>query len=256
MFDVTPPTDNRPFFFHLLKPSQWFRFDRFGGQKHLNQASYVLMILFIGACILAITVMSISCFTGKSSLNSLHGRFLDTTYFACIGLAFIMVEVILIQKMTLFLGHPVYSVSLILFSFLLFSGIGAYKSSKSGMQRKLFIFLSILIFCSAFLLPVLIKVTIGQSRVIKLFISLAILFPFGFLMGRPFPVGLQYLGNVAPDRIPFAYAVNGAFSVLGAVSAMILGISAGYTWVLVLAALLYGCTGFVAGIIQRTKNTV
>ena len=115
--------------------------------------------------------------------------------------------------------------------------------------------LILLILLSTILFPVLIHACIGFSRGVKILLSLIVLFPFGYLMGRPFPGGLRRLGELKPARIPYAYAVNGAFSVLGSVGAMVIAIIAGYNIVLVLAAVMYAAAGLFYTFVSKTAQS-
>lgn len=162
-------------------------------------------------------------------------------YFFSIGLGFILMEVALIQKLAFFLGNITVSASLVLFSLLTFSGFGALFSPQliSASRRRFFAVVTVicllLFFYSAALQP-LITQLLGLPAAIRFFIAAAVVAPVAFLMGVPFPTGIRSING---SGVPWAFAVNGAASVLGSVLAIIIASELGYFAVLAAAAVCY-----------------
>lgn len=148
------------------------------------------------------------------------------------------------QKFILFLGHPVYAVSAVLFSLLLFAGLGSFYSERLKSPVKVIPALSLLIILYLMLLPRIFNLFLGHEIIIRYLISLVTIAPLGFLMGIPFPLGVRITKKINPELIPWAWAVNGCASVLGSILVIMIALSWGFSIVLVLASAVY-LTGLV-----------
>jgi hypothetical protein len=164
-------------------------------------------------------------------------------YFVFVGLGFILVEIALIQRFVLFLGHPTYALTVVVFLMLLASGAGSFASSRLVKDSArvwiplLAIALGIVLY--GFILPMIISSQVGLPFAAKLAISAGLLIPLGFLMGMPFPTGLRALTERNDSRVEWAWALNAAASVLGSVSAMIIAIHFGLNVTLLCGAVAY-----------------
>ena len=159
------------------------------------------------------------------------------------------VEIVMIQRLILFLGHPVYSVSVVLAGLLFFAGIGSLSTGQSGFvqkrRRSLLLLLSLLILIEGFGLPMLLHAGMGLPMAGRLWTTLAVLAPLGFLMGMAFPLGIRYLHKASLGAmIPWAWAINGSASVAGAVLAVMVAMEIGFKGVFVVSALGYGVAAF------------
>jgi predicted membrane-bound spermidine synthase len=148
------------------------------------------------------------------------------------------------QKLILLLGNPTTTFAILLFTLLLSSGSGSLLSSriaKNNMKNLIFVIASIaaLGILYILLLPSLVYSTIAEPFELKAAVSIAVLAPIGFLMGMPLPTGVRLLKVHRPDYIPWMWAINGAFSVLGAVLAIALGIMYGSSRAMMLGILVY-----------------
>jgi len=165
-------------------------------------------------------------------------------YFAALGVGFILIELALLQKLILLMGNPTMTFALLLFTLLLSSGAGSLVSSrivKNNMKNLVFVIAGIAglgLFYVIFL-PSIIYSSIAQPIEVKAAISIAILAPIGFMMGMPLPTGMRLLKAHKPDYIPWMWAINGAFSVLGAVLAIALGIIVGSSVAMMLGISIY-----------------
>jgi hypothetical protein len=165
-------------------------------------------------------------------------------YFAALGVGFILIELALLQKLILLMGNPTMTFALLLFTILISSGGGSLLSSriaKNNMGNLVFVIGAIagLGVLYVFFLPSIIYSALAEPIEIKAAISIGVLAPIGFLMGMPLPTGMRLLKVHRPDFIPWMWAINGAFSVLGAVLAIALGIMYGSSFAMIFGVLVY-----------------
>jgi hypothetical protein len=176
-------------------------------------------------------------------------------YFVAIGLGYILVEISLIQRFVLFLGHPTYALTVVVFLLLLSSGAGSVAARRwildSGRMRYLLALIVGLILLYVVVVPLILETAVGQPFIIKLVVSAVLLVPLGLLMGMPFPTGLKSVAESGKSTVEWAWAMNAAASVLGSVSAMVIAIHFGLTITLACAALAYL---FAAGFSRTWKN--
>jgi len=245
LFQVKPVTDNRPFFFNFFKLNKLKATYRALGQKWFPflQGEYLVPLLFFQSVIIAFVLIFFPLFVHRKVKNVERGAPLRIFfYFSLIGMAFMFVEITLIQKFILFLGHPLYSISVIIFSLLFSSGLGSFFSKKlmgHNLKKNL---RSALLFCAGliviylFLLPFFYEYLIGLKLILKLILTFLIIFPLGFLMGFPFPTGIRLLGKKEKRLIPWAWASNAFSSVINSIFALMIAFWGGYNFVLMLAA--------------------
>ncbi len=234
---VSPPTDDRPFFFELRKLKTLFSginsgvlpLNIFSGQTIL--LAILLILLFLGVMLI---LQPLYFFRLK---NKTDLALYKLGYFSLIGLGFMFVEIVLTQKLVLYLGHPSYSLSIALFSILLFSGLGSLFSNNRLLKMKTILFvLCGMIFALIFALSPLLHSTLGVPFFIRVSITLLVIAPVSFLMGTAFPAGARM---VKTSELPFLWGINGFFSVIGSVVATIISINFGFTAVFYLAFICY-----------------
>jgi spermidine synthase len=235
-FDISPPTDDRPFFFHMIKPRHILEILRVQEGQRFNYVAVFVLASLLGIMALLLAASVIGPLALRRRSGALRGwpRLRAILYFVGLGLAFMLVEVTLVQKFILFLGHPTYALTVILFTLLVFSGLGSGVThllprgrERAWIQR---------------LLPLLVAVLVAQQLVIPAFIyrhlqmslggrilaTIAFLAPAALLMGMPFPLGIRLLERRDATLIPWAYAVNGAASVMATVTVVFLAMNAGF----------------------------
>jgi hypothetical protein len=254
-YDVRPPTDDHPFFGHYFKWSQapqvLAEFGRawqpFGGAGY-----FVIVALLLLAVLLAIALILLPVAIWKQANQNATSPFLlrNLVYFGLLGLAFLFVEIPLLQRFILYLGQPAYAFTMVLFSILFFSGLGSQWGDHIPLRLAL-ASLVILVLIAPVLLPRLFAWTLGLPLTIRLGLTAIFLSPIGFLMGIPFPAGIRLLkqeqleGNDANEGmtpradIAWIWAVNGAVSVVSSILAALLALTFGFSWVLWLGALCY-----------------
>jgi len=246
-YAVDPPTDNHPFFGHYFK---WSQIDEilkligttwqpFGGAGYL-----VVLVIFILALILAgvLILLPMGITKGEKKIVR-QGRHL--AYFASIGFAYLLVEMPLIQRFILYLDRPAYAFSLVLFCILFFSGLGSrFGSPKIGSQKGLILLIGLLL-GYVFVLPRILNVTLGLPIVARLAVSVLLIAPLGFLMGIPFPTGLERLRKHQTDisseelLVGWIWAVNGACSVVASILASLLSLTFGLGLTFVVGGIFY-----------------
>ena len=231
---VYPVTDDNPYFLSFEKP--------------LPRAVEVLLYASIG--IVAIFLLVPFAWIRRRREKEVDAKKSEIgiatmiPYFAALGVGFILIELALLQKLILLMGNPTMTFALLLFTLLMSSGAGSLLSSriaKNNMKNLVFVIGGIAglgILYVLFLTPIIYS-TIAEPFEVKAAVSIAILAPIGFLMGMPLPTGMRLLKVHRPDYIPWMWAVNGAFSVLGAVLAIALGIMYGSSLAMVLGILIY-----------------
>src|SRR2546422_1381668 len=239
-YEVSPVTDNAPFFFFTLKMRQLLHADTLeqGIDWKVNLGVAVLGTVLI---ISLLAVLAFLVIPLAVRARSKPQQPLQLFYFIAVGLGYILVEIAFIQRFVLFLGHPTYALTVVVFLLLLSSGIGSLFSRKwlagAQQQRLPLALIVIALFVYVVLLPSILNTLVGLPFIAKLIVSGLLLTPLGFAMGMPFPTGLRVLAAfVAPDSdknhataVEWAWAMNAAASVLGSVLAIIIAIQFGLT---------------------------
>ncbi|HWP46107.1 MAG TPA: hypothetical protein VNM22_02995 [Candidatus Limnocylindrales bacterium] len=257
LLDISPPTDNKPFFFHMMRFSDFFNKNIPPEIINMNfRAVSVLGILFLVVTSLVIVFIlgPLWIFSRDGISAHSYAQTPETisflVYFSCLGLGFILVEIPLIQRFILFLGHPIYALSVILFSLLLFSGVGSYLTTfipptqTKKYLLKILPILGLLLVFYIFYLPHLINALLAIKTGYKILLTVLLLLPLGLLMGMPLPLGIKLVDTYASTLIPWVWGVNGATSVLASVLAMVLAITLGFS-----AALIGGQIAYLTAII-------
>jgi MFS family permease len=161
-------------------------------------------------------------------------------YFGFLGFAFLLVEIPLIQGFILYMGHPAYALTSVLFTLLLFSGFGSWMSKRIPARLALGI-LVVLLLLIPIILPHITNATLGFSLPVRIGLTIIMLAPIGFLMGIPFPAGITLVADMEKRSltIPWIWGVNGSTSVVSSVLAALIALSCGFSWVFRIGALCY-----------------
>lgn len=251
-FNVAPDTDDAPFFFFTVKLGQML-----SGGVHQGMDWKVNLGVVVLGMVLLLSVLAVLGFLILPLLLGTRGQSvsaLPLSYFIAIGLGYILVEIAFIQRFVLFLGHPTYALTVVVFLMLLSSGLGSLASRRwirhTTHVRVPLIGAGGAILILAFLLPTFLPSLVGLPFEAKLLISALLLVPLGFAMGMPFPVGLRALAGAPAAGLPdaefssensieWAWAMNAAASVLGSVLAIAIGIRFGLKVTLLCGAAAY-----------------
>jgi hypothetical protein len=271
--DITPTTDDRPFFFHTTKVGDQFH-TAFGRSMLFgNGLSALLTLMAISATLVVLFILGplvIASPSGPGPAGSgpaafavaqareaghyVRGSLAWLAFFGALGAGFMLIEVAVLQRFVLLLGHPVYSLTVTLFSLLLGTGLGAAWSRRfpdSGLRRTGAIALALIAVLGCVIILVvtpLVSWAIPFARATRIAIAVATLVPLGIALGLPMPTGLRMLNAKAPQMIPWAWGINGALSVVGATLAIFIAMNWGFTTTLLAASGTYliGLCGFLA----------
>lgn len=240
-YDIRPVTDNDPFFYKLTV----------GLPESIKIVllSAVLLILIVCAAFMlsALDIVKTDKSDKKKSCHTLKGSFNFIAVFFMLGMGYMVMEISFIQKFILFLGKPVLSLTIILFSVLLGSGIGSFISSrfdtiyalKMISRSTIAIFILLLIYNFAFI-PLLFRYFLGLEFMMRILISVIALLPLSIVMGMPFPLAIRELHELKMDQlVPWMWGINAVSSVFGSVTALVLAISFGFNQAVTVASLCY-----------------
>ena len=231
-YNVAPVTDNNPFFFFTVKTRDVIA-GAFGGQSQgidwsINLGVAVLVML-LGISLGAVALFLIVPLAVRTGVRG-HSP-LRLLYFVAVGLGYILVEIALIQRFVLFLGHPTYALTVVVFLMLLASGAGSVTARRwmAQLARVRLVLAGIVAVVAAYvyLLPPLLARLVGLPFPAKLVLCAALLLPLGFIMGMPFPTGLRALVGRGEETIEWAFALNAGASVLGSTLAVVIAIQWG-----------------------------
>lgn len=261
IYDITPSTDDKPFFFYMLKLKNFFKTSDRGFEVFNFKAIFLLFITLI--IILFFNLLFIvSPILYKISVK----EFFDVStlpyilYFSSIGVAFMLIEIFLVQKFILYLGHPVYSLSIVICSLLFFSGLGSLTTNNIETNKilkyliKIFCVIFVLfLFFNFYFFDKIIYLTLSNSLILKYIISYILIGSIGFFLGKLFPCGIKLISENKSDYIQWMWSLNGTASVLGSLLAYIIAMNYGFKKVMITGMIFYliafaqiiilGCSG-------------
>lgn len=250
-FDVRPPTDDRPFFGHFFKWRQASQVLAMAGHtwQPFGGAGYFVLLVLLVLALGAAGALIVMPLTVKIGFRRGGPTSVILGYFTLLGLGYLCVEIPVLQRCILFLGHPAYAMATVLFALLLFSGLGSLLSARIPL-RPVLLLVPLLVVLYALGLPALFRIALGAPLSGRLLITALVLSPLGLLMGIPFPKGLKLLTRGRPELVAWAWGANGAASVVASVLAALLALSYGFSAVLVLGALAYAGVWIMVGAIR------
>jgi spermidine synthase len=244
--DVTPTRDDSPFFFQSVRLERLFRPRLAQGEWAKTSLGTTVLVTLVGisAIVVVLFVLGPLLLVRRRLGGSPRpGRMLLLLYFGCLGLAFVLIEVALVQKSVLFLGHPVYALTIVLFSILLSSAAGSALSGQLTLLvpalRRVLPAIAVLVVAYVLLLPVVFYGFVHLEAPVRMGLAVLVIAPLGVLMGVPMPTGIRLLAGYAPALVPWAWGVNGAASVLGSAGAVALAMMAGFNATLLTGAIFY-----------------
>jgi spermidine synthase len=231
--NLTPTWDSNPFFFNQLRlsnpKSMWRALKSSSGVIRGNLAASITLLTLVSVSMLVVFIVILG--PARSSIHHADAAtmFWSTAYFLIIGVAFMFVEISLIQRMSLFLGHPIYGLAIVLFSVILATGIGSLVS-ELAMPLAPAALLGWPIALAAYLatLPLwlggVLAATEPSSLVERAAVCLLVVVPAGAIMGFMFPTGMRLCGRIDTQITPWLWAVNGAAGVLASGAAILISI--------------------------------
>jgi len=252
--DISPTTDDRPFFFHTTRLA-----DQFGvafGRSMLfgNGLSALLTLMGISALLVALFIIGP---LAAAATRPARGWGTWLFYFGALGAGFMLLEVALLQRFVLLLGHPVYSLTVTLFSLLLGTGLGSLIGRRIAPDRvrpaafrALTAIVGISMLCAVGLAWIVDR-AIAWPLALRIGLAVGLLLPLGALLGIPLPAGMRLVAAARPSLVPWGWGINGALSVVGATTAVFLAMNWGFSSTLSMAGLVYG-TGLLT--LTRAKR--
>jgi len=256
-FNIAPVSDNAPFFFFTFKAGDALRHALHASGRGMDWKNNLGVVVL--GMVLVISLAAVLTFLiVPLALRGETSPLVPLLYFVALGLGYILVEIALIQRFVLFLGHPTYALTVVVFLMLLASGGGSACSRRLLVRtrrvRPVLAAIALLVVTYIFALPRLLGTLVGLPFSAKLVISGALLAPLGFIMGMPFPTGLRQIATetlqsaslpqIDLSAVEWAWAMNAASSVLGSVLAMVVAIQFGLS-----AALAGGAAAYVAAML-------
>ncbi|MGA7322986.1 MAG: hypothetical protein WBX25_00535 [Rhodomicrobium sp.] len=256
--DFSAPTDDRPFFFNMARFGDVL-FGRTGRSQNERNNIAVSMLFFLsiftGGALSYVMLLPMAKLyreqkqsSGKSALFAI--------YFAGIGLGFMFIEMSMMQRLMIFLGHPVYGLSVILFTMLLFSGIGSYFAKFEKLCCSGYVLppalLIVLLIATGWLMPVAIARATHFGTPPRILISVALLMPISFFMGMMFPLGIGAAKKMRSSLLPWFWALNGVASVCGSIFSIVVSMSFGISTAFAVGILCYVPCLFISLRLRKT----
>ncbi|MBK8978222.1 MAG: hypothetical protein IPM29_20145 [Planctomycetes bacterium] len=247
-YHIEPATDDKPFFFNFgswsdVDPTSSGAgdYETIAGREPIGL--YILLAMGLQTILATALLVLVPLLRLRRHAPRGSSRLRVFTYFTALGLAFLLVEISSLQRYVLYLGHPTYSLSIGLASFLVFSGLGSATAGALRLGRVGAAIAAALVvlglIASAYLLPDLLVSTLAYDETSRVLIAIATIAPLAFFMGMPFPTGLRLLAGEARGVIAWAFGINGSASVVASILAIVLAMEFGFSLVAVVAAALY-----------------
>ncbi len=245
-FDLSPPTDDKPFFYNNVPKSRFFNV--FFKPNERGERHIIILRTMAALLILPLLALLLLPALKRKAHRTEQGLpvWRVSIYFAAIGSGYIIVELVMMHRFALFLGNPTYSLTVVLAALLLSSAAGSLWAGKNdqriqkmlpGLQVALFLLILIVWIVSGALSP-----SLRLSSGWRVLITMLIMAPPGFVMGIFLPVGLSFLSRNGRSCVPWAWAVNGAASVAGSLGSIVIAMNFGYSRALMLGVLCYALT--------------
>lgn len=246
-FSISPTTDDRPFQYSF----EWNQFskalERGGLWTLLSENAFISLGVSIGALAVVVTLIPLVVIRVRtgSGPRVLRRSWRLMLYFACIGYAYMAVEIAALLRLQSYLGKPIYGLSVALFAFLLFSGIGSYLTSKlpaARLSQSVYVIVALIGLLGAgfvWIAGPLFASTIHLPVAQRALIAVVAVFPLALPMGMLFPIGVKLIARENADLIPWAWAINGCVSVLGIFGTRITALFLGFNRALLVGLLVY-----------------
>ncbi|MCP4600857.1 MAG: hypothetical protein GY847_10050 [Proteobacteria bacterium] len=253
-FDLSPPTDDKPYFFSMLRPLDFTKMvKKFPGwrKSSLHTKKYmgikILKIVITVLVLLAIVFVLGPLFIRVKRISNTIPSLFILAYFSLLGLGFIFIEISAINQFALLLGHPTYALAIGLFSILVFAGLGSLAFSKITIIRSYIIplLITVLSLISWIVYPMVIESFMHFGIFGSSVVAIICLAPLCFTMGMALPLGVDLLSDKLSDTIPWAFALNGVFSVTGSAFSMALSLQSGFGLTFLIGAICYGVATIV-----------
>jgi spermidine synthase len=242
-FDIEPTTDNRPYFSQFLRWQSVPRLRELFGRyafPFLELGTLIITVTLAQVSVLALVVIFLPLFKQMK-----HGslRIQPMLYFGTLGLAYMFVEMLFIQRFVLYFGQQLYAAAAVISAMLVFSGFGSLVSSRlvagKSALRKIAVSIAFLIAAYTLVMTPILRHTISLSLPARMLITCIVIAPPATIMGMLFPLGIRHLATHNSDAVPWAWGINGCMSVIAAPLATLIAVELGFVVVMLIAAALY-----------------
>jgi hypothetical protein len=262
VFDVRPATDERPYYSGYLKLAAVPQLLSKVGEIPEEWGYLLLLGTFLQSVLFGLLIIVLPMVARWRELfQKRRGTLSVIAYFSCLGLGYMLAEIFLIQRFVFFLADPVYTNSLVITILLISSAFGSLIGDRRSLGRQAAVTFGVvgIVCCILFYLfglSSILESALGISLPLKALLAALFIAPFGVCLGIPFPTGLAAIAENRRGILPWAWGVNGAFSVTGAALTRIISTTLGFKSVLVAVAALYLLAGFLFRIVaaQREKR--
>ena len=244
-FDISPTRDDRPFFYYMYKPADFLRLLTFPEKSNFEDRAVLIirnLLVVVAALVALFILLPLAIKRGNELRQPGNGR--RIFYFACLGLGFMLLEIGLLRRFILFLGPPIHALAVILFSLLVFSGLGSLLSGRIADERRrrmlICILLALVLLSNlyVFALPKVLAGWIAAPLLGRVLLAVLLLIPLGLLLGMPLPLGMRLLHQDSA-AVAWSWGINSAASVLGAILATVMAMNYGFTLTLLAGELIY-----------------
>ncbi len=258
-YDYTAPTDERPFFFNMLRPASLLDLGAVpqGGVSGGNLRATVTLLVLLGLTTILVAAIVVwpLVLSGRPEGLSSNSFLLALTYFGLIGAGFMLVQIPFLQRFSVYLGHPTWTLAVILFGMILFTGVGSALSDRIPTTARWLpaapLAVAAVLVADTFLIQPVVDATSTWSLAGRTAVVLAMLAPLSILLGLAFPIGMRLVGAVSDLATAWLWGVNGACGVLASVSAVAVSMWFGIHRNLWLAAAVYVVVAFALRALQR-----
>jgi len=231
--NLAPPTDDKPFFFNMTRMHDAFNPGKWEGRGHDVNLKAVQVVAGLLVFVILLTVVCVIVpVMIKADKAALRASLPLSGFFIFIGLGFILIEISQMQRLIILLGHPTYSLSVVLFALLVSSGIGSYFTKSvegragEAIGRRMVVLLGLLV-VTGMVTPFFIRTFVSSATPIRIGVALVLLMPAGFFMGMCFPMGMKVAAGQREDITAWLWGINGAMSVVASVLAVVIAMSFG-----------------------------
>ncbi|HWS02056.1 MAG TPA: SAM-dependent methyltransferase [Gammaproteobacteria bacterium] len=249
-FDLQPARDDRPYFYHFARPGtlpELLQLRGRGGMPLIEWGYLVLIATLVQALLASAVLILLPLWVLRRTVQPRGQTWRVAGYFSAIGLAFLFIEIVCIQRFTLLLHHPVYAAATVLGGFLVFAGFGSAYAGRlaragqhaRGVRAAVAVIAALVLFYLATLGSIF-TALMPYPLWARVIASILLIMPLAFAMGLPFSLGLARVAQITPQLIPWAWGVNGCASVISAVLATLLAVHWGFSVVMLAAVTLYG----------------
>jgi hypothetical protein len=258
-FAIAPAHDDRPYFSQFLRLREWRAYQRLflgNAAPFLEIGLPLLLLTFIQIAVLSLPLIALPLLRARTTARGFGRPFV---YFTAVGAGFMLWEIVMIQRYTLYWGHPLLAAGGVISVLLLAMGAGSLASSRMGDCRRNAALatgtLALLLLAYALLLQPILEATLGLPAAARAALGVLVLLPPGFLMGMPFPLGLRWVEEPTRRRIAWAWGLDGYASVISATGAVLLAVLLGFTVPMTLSGLAYALAALMAAGAARAQET-